>query len=206
MKDGNGKADATVLCWPGRLLSEDDLRRHLTSQSEILLAPRAVITPLALDHLRHKGVRIRREESVVRAASVGERGSWGYAASESDALVALVLASLEHDGLALRRLSATTPLAWAKAAGTAGVIVFGGDAGLVCCIANKVPGVRAVAVSNITQTKRAKETLAPNLFAVETPGPTYHELRQIVRAIVTSATCPHETAKILQELDGHAHC
>jgi hypothetical protein len=205
LKDGNGKTDTTVLCWPGRLLSEEDLRRHLTSQSEILLAPRTVITPLALDHLRDKGVRIRRQETAVRAASVSERSGWRYAEAESDALVKSALASLEHEGLALRRLTETTPLAWAKAAATVGVVVFCRDAGLCCCVANKIPGVRAVAVGNVAQTKRARETLAPNLFVVETPGPTFHELRQIVRAATTPASCPADIAKTLQELDRHAH-
>jgi hypothetical protein len=205
LKDGNGKVDATVLCWPGRLLSEEDLRRHLTSQSEILLTPRTVITPLALDHLRHKGVRIRREEAPVGATSARTQGGWTYATTESDALVTSVLAALEREGLALRRLAETTPLALAKTAATSGVIVFCRDASLVCCIANKVPGVRAAAVISVAQSKRARETLGPNLFAVETPGPTFHELRQIVRAATAPASCPTEIAKTLQELDGHAH-
>ena len=64
--DGNGQprnpsADAAVLRWPGRVLAAADLRRSLNGHRELVLSPRAIITPLAADHLRTNGVRILRE-------------------------------------------------------------------------------------------------------------------------------------------------
>lgn len=219
MKEHEVNGETRVLCWPGKLLSEDDLRRHLTCQTEILLAAKTVVTPLALDHLRGKGVRIRREEtSAGRPGSVSDRSAWGHAEERPDAFVNSVLEALRREGIELTPLPGATPLQWARAlVGTqtsevskttevyAGGVVFCGDPGLVCCVANKVAGVRAVAVVNGAQAKRAKQTLAANLFAVEAAGRTFHELRQIVRAAVSPAACPPDVAKVLQELDGHAH-
>src|SRR5205823_4118123 len=105
-------------------------------------------------------------------------------------------------------------LAWARAMAEIltrtqdlGGIAFCSNPGLVCCIANKVAGVRAVAVSTTTQADRARKTVAANLVAIESPGRTFFELRQIARAIVAGqpACCPPELATMLKELDGHAH-
>lgn len=224
MKEASDRTERQTLCWPGRLLSEDDLRRHLTSQTEILLALRTVVTPLALDHLRDKRVRIRRQEASAngssngRAGSVSDRSSWGYAQETNDALVRTVIAALQREGISLIELPGATPLEWARrVAGSqtseglktsevyAGAVIFSGNAGLASCIANKVPGVRAVAVTTPAQVKHAKGALAPNLVAVEMPGRTLHELRQIVRLAVGQGPCPASVAKVLQELDGYAH-
>jgi len=101
--------DAAILCWPGRLLSADDLRRHLTSQREIVIAPRTIVTPLALDELRGKGVRVRREET----AAAASKQSWAYAQDVADALIDAALNALAREGLALDRLPGTTPRQWA---------------------------------------------------------------------------------------------
>src|SRR4029450_6047390 len=66
-----------VLCWPGRLLAEDNLRRHWTSQREIVLGPKTIVTPLALDFLKGKRVAIRRDD---KASDNGvSTGTWGIA-------------------------------------------------------------------------------------------------------------------------------
>jgi hypothetical protein len=197
--------DSAILCWPGRLLSADDLRRHLTSQKEIVVAPRTIVTPLAVDELRGKGVRIRREE--IAATSADPVRGWGYAQQPSDALVEAALTALRREGLALTPLPGGIPLEWARAAATdfAGGVVFCGDPGLVCCIANKIKGVRAAAVSSVKQAFQARRSIGANFLAVETPGRTLFELRQIVRAAVQPVACPAEVAKLLGDLDGHAH-
>src|SRR5436305_938570 len=86
------------------------------------------------------------------------------------------------------------------------VVLFCDDPGLACCVANKVPGVRAVAVWTITQARRAIDTLGANLLAVEISGRTYYECRELLRLCQESpARCPDGVACVLEELDGHAH-
>ena len=205
----NGQTDAQVLCWPKRLLSADDLRRHLTGQRELQLLPRTVVTPLAADELKARGVRVSwqvaKPKDAVRAA-----GAWVYAVERPDAVVESVVKSLERDGLVFSasRVSGSTPCEWARAlaetVSNQNAIAFASDAGLVCCVANKVAGVRAVAVGSVAQAAQAA-ALAANLVAVAPQVRAYFELRQILRAACKPAACPDDVAKVLRELDGHAH-
>ncbi len=84
-------------------------------------------------------------------------------------------------------------------------VLFCRDACLACCIANKVPGVRAAAVWTVGQVVRALEQLGTNLLVVDMAERTYFECKEILRLCCDGATCPPRVACILQELDGHAH-
>jgi hypothetical protein len=86
-------------------------------------------------------------------------------------------------------------------------ILFCQDAGLACCIANKVPGVRAAAVGSIAQAHQALDQLGANLLVVEMAGRTYYEFKELLRLCHagTAAVCPPGVACVLEELDGHAH-
>jgi hypothetical protein len=84
-------------------------------------------------------------------------------------------------------------------------VLFCRDAGLACCIANKVPGVRAAAVWTVAQAERALEQLGANLLVVEMAGRTYFECKEMLQLCCKGADCPPSVACILQELDGHAH-
>jgi hypothetical protein len=85
-------------------------------------------------------------------------------------------------------------------------VLFCTDAELACCLANKVPGIRAVVVGSVAQARKARTRLGANLLVVEMAGRTYFECRQILNLCQASCTCPPEIAGILKELDGHAHC
>ena len=96
----------------------------------------------------------------------------------------------------------------ASAAAVAAACSSATTPGLVCCVANKVPGVRAAAVATVAQAARATLTLGANLLAVEMPGRTFFEIRADCCGLCcTTAACPARTAwpVRLQELDGHAH-
>jgi len=84
-------------------------------------------------------------------------------------------------------------------------VLFCRDACLACCIANKVPGVRAAAVWTVGQAARALEQLGANLLVVEMAERTYFECKEMLRLCCDGAACPPAVACILQELDGHAH-
>lgn len=196
-----------ILCWPKKVLSADDLRRHLTSQREVLLLPKTVITPLAADELRAKGVRVLWEVQS-KETTEPKAGGWCYAMEKPEAMIRSTIQALERDGITLTLIEGS-PRGIAETIlrdGHRGGIVFAVDSPLVACIANKVAGIRAVSAVNVAQVTRAKQNLGANLFAIETAGRTFFELRQMSKAIVTGAApCPDEIAKVLKELDGHAH-
>jgi hypothetical protein len=216
--NGNGQPrDAPpadhVLRWSGRVVAAEDLRRALNGHRELLVSPQAVITPLASEQLRERGVQIRRQPAVEQAAP---RAAWGYSQDRPHPMVTSAVQALRREGLSWKELppaDAGADCQWARALaeciarGECGGVVFCQDPGLVCCVANKVAGLRAVAVCSVAQASRALLTLGPNLVAVEMPGRTFFEIRQILRVLCTAAApaCPPGIACTLQELDGHAH-
>jgi hypothetical protein len=205
-------ASEPVLRWAGRVLTADDLRRSLNGHREVVLPARAVLTPLAEEQLRTNGIPVRRQEPESRP---GQSVQWGYGQDRPHPGVGAVVHSLRREGLSLKEISADgEPCRWARAVAEcvsrgdcAGGVLFCQDPGLVCCVGNKVAGLRAVPVATVAQAARATLTLGANLLAVEMPGRTFFELRQIIRILcaATGPVCPPGVACTLTELDGHAH-
>jgi hypothetical protein len=208
------QATTSVLSWPKRLLCADDLRCHLTSQRELLLLPKTIITPLAADELKAKGILISWLVQNAKDPSASKRGTWAYTQEKPDVLITSAIQALQRDGITLSALNisgllligARTLAEEIRKGSHCGGIIFCSDPGLVCCVANKIAGLRSVAVFDVTQVVRVSKTLGANLFAIEMPGRTFFEIRQMIKTIVGhAANCPEEVANALRELDGHAH-
>jgi hypothetical protein len=217
--EGNGHvrtaaSDDGVLRWSDRIVSAEALARSLDGQRELLVPTRAIITPLAAEQLRAKGVKITRQTIESQPAAAAR---WGYAQDKLHPVVQSAVQTLARDGLPLKELpppQKDTPWSWARAVAQCvargecqGGVLFCQDAALVCCVANKVAGLRAAAATTVPQADRAVRTLGANLVAVEMPGRTFFEIRQILRTLCSTAesACPPDVACVLQELDGHAH-
>jgi hypothetical protein len=217
--NANGKqptatADGRAFRWPGRVLSLADLQHSLNGHRELVLAPGTVITPLAAEELRTNGITITRSSPEKPTAP---RQTWGYAEERPHPLVRSAVQALVREGVALKELSPpgeAEPCRWARAVAECvgrgechGGVVFCQDVGLVCCVANKVAGLRAIAVVTVQQAARATLSLGANFVAVELPGRTFFEVRQILRSLCVGGepACPSGVACTLRELDGHAH-
>jgi hypothetical protein len=132
-------------------------------------------------------------------------------------MVECAVRAVRREGLVVREWPAPgreLTCRWARAVAEcvaagecSGGVLFCADPGLVCCVANKVPGLRAAAVATVQQAARATLSLAANLLVVEMPGRTFFELRQILRTLCVARRplCPDGVACTLRELDGHAH-
>jgi hypothetical protein len=211
---GTASADGAVLRWAGRVVAAEDLRRSLNGHRELVLAPRTIVTPLAAEDLKARGVKVTRQAETRKPAAAA---TWAYAEERPQPMVRSAVQSLERDGIALRELPGcmegaecpwTRTVAECVARGDcAGGVVFCQDVGLACCVANKVGGLRAAAVVTVAQAARATLTLGANLLVVEVPGRTYFEVRQILRILCQPQPpiCPPGVACTLRELDGHAH-
>lgn len=145
------------------------------------------------------------------------RPAWGYGVEgKPSAMLQAALRTLRRNGTPPQELPACDGPAcdWVRRVaeclhdGTCrAAVLFCEDAGLACCVANKVPGVRAAAVWTVGQGRRAVERLGANLLVVETEGRTFYECKELLRLCCehTPACCPPGVACTLQELDGHAH-
>ena len=213
--NGNAATRRAVLCWPGRLLSADDLRRHLTSQRELVLLPRTIVTPLAADELRakrrahHAGNRRRRtSDRGQRAGMWATRRRpptrWSTSARRRhwNAMGVTLAATLATNGDPARAIAAS-----GRRRDCRGGVVFCDDPGLVCCVANKVAGLRAVAVSNVAADRRVQSNLGAEPARRRDAGPDVFRGSADAADDRRAATrrCPDGLANVLQELDGHAH-
>src|SRR5947209_20597563 len=86
---------------------------------------------------------------------------WGYHQEQPDAAVAAAVATLAREGKPLAPLDLAGGLrAWFRTGATwmhtyAGSVLFCSNGVLCCCLANKVPGLRAAVVTGAMQTSRA---------------------------------------------------
>lgn len=160
--------------------------------------------------------RVLQPAAPQRAGEPPALRSVGFAEERANPYVQSAVQALRREGHVLRELQpcGNDPMChWARAvaecvarADCQGGVLFCQDPGLVCCVANKVAGLRAAAVSTVTQAARATLTLGANLIVVEMPGRTYFEIRQILRTLCQpGGACPTGVACTLRELDGHAH-
>jgi hypothetical protein len=125
-----------------------------------------------------------------------------------------VAQTLRREGLALSLHQVSgAPCLWARevaeqvAAGQQiGAVVFASVPCIVACVANKVPGIRAVMVSTVPQLSLALLELNPNVVVVEMPGRTFFEMKQFARCFHDPAQpLVPVLAQTLKELDHHAH-
>jgi ribose 5-phosphate isomerase RpiB len=172
------------LDWDGPVLAACDLDRLTVRCRKLRVPERAVITPLAVDWLVASGVDVERTHDNETASR------WALALEKPSPLIATAVESLRREALALRQMAGPglTPLCqWAKAIASgivggdySGGVVFTSDPGLVCCVANKLPGIRAAAANDVFQAAKATLNLAANLLAVEMPGRTFYEVKSIL--------------------------
>jgi ribose 5-phosphate isomerase RpiB len=204
----------TDLIWTGRVLAYEHLRRNLNGHRRVVLQRGAVVTPLAAEELHAGGVEVTVQGD--DKASV-QGGTWGCAQDRVYAVVQSAMHALGREQVQVQPLPvvADEDLArWARSIGECvangtccGGVVFCRDPSLVCCVANKISGLRAAAVTTIAQAARATLTLGSNLLAVEMPGRTFFEVRQILRQLCATGprTCPDGVACTLRELESHAN-
>src|SRR4051812_45086127 len=69
-------------------------------------------------------------------------------------------------------------------------VLFCDDTAVACCVANKVPGVRAAAAHSLVQAMQALSRLGANLLIAETAGRTYFEFAQLLRLCCAGDPCP----------------
>jgi hypothetical protein len=212
---GDGRAtaatgDGHVLRWSRSVLTEDDLHRSLNGHRRVVVRRGTVVTPLAGERLRQVSVAIEDEPEVTHSGAV-----WGVVAERPYPYVSSALQSLRRDGIPMAEAGAAeSSERWALAAARRvadgewiGAVFFCEDPGVVCCVANKLAGLRAVAVTTVLQAARASLRLAPNVVAVEMPGRTYFEIRQVIQMFAQprKPECPPDLARTLRELEGPPH-
>ncbi len=147
---------------------------------EVRIVPGTVVTPLARDHLKRRGIELRFVSEWQTEGGL-DRGEWGFAIeSESGLMTALRRAFLdgaegwiELDGIA------DAAARWVGESPRRGAMLMTDEASVAVWRACRFPAVRAAAVADIDAGSRAGRRLGANLFVVEPSGKSISLLRQL---------------------------
>jgi hypothetical protein len=209
------ETQTSVLTWTTRVLTELDFRRAWQGETTVEIARNTIVTPLAREHLRDKGVALtwRSDGSTSKKSSTG----WNLAVERNDPRALAVLKAISGEGKSptiLHGPGNSTRSQWYRSLAEAvsgsnirGMLAFCVDPEVCICVAAKVAGVRPALAVTPAQTARVLITLGCNFVALETTGRTFYELRQMTRIVTESGKpeAPPELAAVLKEQDGRAH-
>ena len=160
-----------------RLVTLATLENRLTDVRHVVLRRGAVITPAARDVLRDRGIglsyasvknAVPTARLVLGVAELADSGNKAVAAAFVDALV--------RDGVAVERIAATGlasvvgELADHASRGGRPTVLLTSQPDAAVCLANRVPGVRAVGGRDVQALRRAMNDVAANLLALDPTG------------------------------------
>jgi len=179
-----GRGRAELRCAPdaevfaGRLFALRHAEALGGSTREVRLAPGTVVTPLARDFAKQRGIAIR----TVSASAVRNRpddGEWGFALDQDSGAVAALRRTLLDDRDGWREVPASEIAAWVGSAGSRGAVLVTPESAVAVWAAHQYSKVRAAAVVDAESVARAIRHLGASLLVVEPAGQTIHSLRQI---------------------------
>ncbi len=166
-----------------RVISMAELAGRLSSVRRLVVSRRAVVTPAARDELRAKGIMLVRGEACKPTAAKGLRVAMVVSGTDFDP--AALVAALTGEGYSVDRTASDCLIAAVdqlaaeiKNAETLGVLLTSHVAAAVC-LANRLPGVRAVAGANPAAVAADAAAVGANLLAVDPRAVTFFQLKRM---------------------------
>ena len=177
---GRRGAGSIVEVFAGRLLSLRQVEGLGAGTAELRVAPGTVVTPLARDELKRRGIAIR-WVSEREAGAAGREGEWGFAIETESGMAAALRRALLAGPTSWREVGAdaTAAAQWVAASDARGAVVLTDDAAPACWRANRAEGVRAAAIAEAGAVARAIRTLGVNLLVIEPTGQTIFALKHL---------------------------
>lgn len=148
----------------------------------IKIAPGTVMTPMARDYLKRRGVAVRLASATEIAPSA--QGEWAFALSASSGqMLALQRAFLEDSRTWVELDPSLDELTnWIRGGDGRGAFLVAIDPALVVWRACRVPGVRAAFAAEPADARSAARSLGANLLVVDPTGKSLSWIRQIALA------------------------
>lgn len=164
----------------GRLLSLRQVETLPERARKVWIAPGTVVTPLAADVLKRRGIAvvwISRSE-VARAGAVGE---WGFTIETESGVVEVFRRALLDRGEDWREVGPSLDGAarWVAQVQGRGAVVLTDEASVAVYRGCQVPGVRAATAEEPGAVARAVRALGVNLLVIEPAGKSISLLNQI---------------------------
>jgi hypothetical protein len=181
------------------------LEGRFAGVATVTVAARAVVTPAARDLLRERKIALRRGGAAEAAtnATPAARLVIGVAETHFDpaALVARVkprLATVEQlprVGLA----GVVSELADRVRLGGDRGVLFTGEPQVALVLANRYPGVRAVAVGCADSMRRARAAIGPNVLVIQPRGKSSYQIEAaVIEFLSGGCDCPPQYREALK--------
>ena len=172
------RIDADAEVFAGRLFALRHAEALAVATRVVHLAPGTVVTPLARDFAKKRGIALR----VVSDAEVRrhwDAGDWGFAIDHDSGAAAALRRVLLDDRDGWLEVPADEIAPWVGSAEARGGVLVTPESSLGVWAAHQHPAVRAAAVVDAESVARAIRHLGASLIVVEPTGQTIHSLRQI---------------------------
>ena len=169
-------ADANVFA--GRLLALRHVEAFAVGVREVKLAPGTVITPLARDAARKRGITLR-TVSAAEVSPLRHAGEWGFAIEPADGLAIALRRSLLDDPAGWKEVAAEEIAGWVADSEVRGGVLVSNSPALAVWEAHQLHGVRAAAVTDAESVARAIRQLGASLIVIEPAGQSVHALRSL---------------------------
>ena len=189
-----------VLTISARVVTLGELEGKLEGIRELVVPAGAVITPAARDLLRLKQIDVSYAVPAKAAAKPRLALVVGIAETKYDATN--LIQAVVREGTVVERLAQTGLVQVVRELGDEAAM--GGKLGLLLtsetaaalCLANRRPGVRAVAATSVAATLRAVRKVGANVLAIDPAGRGAFEMQRVVSQFVAGApyACPAEFA------------
>ncbi len=183
------------------MVSTSTLADRLAGVRKLVVTKKAVITPAARDLLKQHKITISRGAESARGGKPGLVVAVADTQSDPAALIRLVAPQTSG----VERLAKTgvvtvvSELADAVTKDGRLGLLLSGQPHVACCLANRLPGVRAAVARDRDEVLQAVDSLGLNLLVVDPARRSLFQLGQMVKQFLESgpAHCPAEFKKQL---------
>lgn len=184
--------------FPERLLALRHVEAIAAGSRELCVAPGTVVTPLARDELKRRGITVRwisRNE----VEAVSRRGEWAFVIEGEGGVLSALRRTWLDGAETWRELAALSDaVRWVAESDERGVLVVTEQAAVAVWRANQVAGIRAASAETSAAVDRAVRSLGVNLLAVEPDGKPLPLLKQLA-ATFRSAGAPRIPESLFEE-------
>ncbi|MCY2949900.1 MAG: hypothetical protein ACOYNP_11340 [Gemmataceae bacterium] len=178
---------STDWSFDGRVLAAEHLPRRLVGVTRVIVRPGTIVTPLAREDLSQRGISISHNVSVASSNDVSTYAGQLWIGKDRDypflGLGLRMAGSAPENTLAQSDPAALAAEAarWRQENAAGASVIFTCLPEMVAYEAGRLSGIPAAAVSAVHQAVRALATMQRPILAVEMPGRTPFEIRQILR-------------------------
>ena len=189
-------ADKRELVISARVVTTAEIGDRLSGVRRLVVGPRAVVTPSVRDLLRAGDVTLVRAESTPQSVAADVRLIVTTLGKSFDS--AGLIGALREEGVELDARSSdcvittSRELAEELAKGQTLAVMLTSRPAIAMCVANRLPGVRAVLATDAAATAKATASIGANLLVISPRTISFFLLKQLIREFRSSGVrqCP----------------